>query len=253
MASNLNRTIVHIFSLIGDWERSLYNSANSIDNRSAYMEVTIDSPTFELPVFMASVFSHPDRRWTYDSEQLENYLKDGKGTIVAKLNTENRYCSYSSFAAIMKEVLEESFYRSRLVKVTTKQGENTFDYYVTSGAIFDSNFDPVLLCTWTIERYEDNGTFKCRLVQPIVRIDPDCFIHRPNPIERFISGKFAQTALSITCDPPRTLTNGKKYNNKVLVEINKIPFKIKHADIPSISTTNEELIQLVRDNIDDIT
>lgn len=253
MASNLDRTMRHIFSFGGDWERSFANPANSINSRSAYMEVTIDSPTFELPIFMANVFSPPDRRWLYSSEQLENYLKDGKGTIVAKLNTENRYCNYSSFAAIMKEVLEESFSRSRLVRVVTKQGENLFEYYATLGAIFDSNFDPVLLCTWTIERYEDDGTFKCRLIQPIVRINPECFINRSNPIERFISGKFAQTALSITCNPPRTLTNGKKYNNKVLVEINKIPFKIKHADIPSISTTNEELIQLVKDNIDDIT
>lgn len=253
MASNLNRTIGHIFSLGGDWSRSFDNPDNCIDNRSAYFEVTIDGPTFELPVFMFDVFTFPDRRWQHISAPLENRLKDGKGTIVAKLNTENRYCTYSSFAAIMKEVLEESYNRSRLVRITTKQGENTFVYYATIGAIFNSHFDPVLLCTWTVERYEKNGTFEYRVIQPIVRISPECFMYRNNPIERFISGKFAQTALSIRCNPPYSLTNGAYYNDKVLVEINKIPFNIKRADIPSISTTNEELIQLVKDNIDDIT
>jgi hypothetical protein len=40
--------------------------------------------------------------------------------------------------------------------------------------------------------------------------------------------------------------------NHVKVEIDECPFVIKDTDVPSISVTNEGLLQLVADHIDEI-
>ena len=82
---------------------------------------------------------------------------------------------------------------------------------------------------------------------------------RVDAVERFIINQIIPTALSInylsspSCHRSVIYeSNSTNCNTKVKVLIEKIPFIIKETDVPSISTTNEELLDTALNYIDEI-
>ena len=108
-----------------------------------------------------------------------------------------------------------------------------------------------------IYRDDEQDPFRYKFISPILRVAPEVFINKSNTVERFIINQILPTALSITYLSSPIFHRSMIYesnsgNCKVKVLIEKIPFIIKETDVPSISTTNEELLGTALNYIDEI-
>lgn len=206
-----------------------------VTQKPLYLEVPVKEASFELPCFVAaSVSSIP-------------FYRIGVDTIVVSLDTRNLVPEYSSLMAYMKEVLLNDFGIDRLIRITTEQQGSPKSYYATYGAIFDDAFHPLLMCSRQMQIADRNGEPYLIKRKPIIRVSADCFMMKSNPIERFIAGKFLQTALECRSrcvyipDIP-----------SLSIEIGDFPFRLKSTSTPSISTSNEELLQVAKNNINEV-
>ena len=110
-----------------------------------------------------------------------------------------------------------------------------------------------------IYRDDEQDPFRYKFIRPILRVAPEVFINKSNTVERFIINQIIPTALSVIyLSSPifhRSMlyeSNSSNCDTKVKVLIEKIPFIIKETDVPSISTTNEELLGTALNYIDEI-
>ena len=134
-------------------------------------------------------------------------------------------------------------------------------YYGTQGAVFDKEFDPVMMCSCIVERNKEKEESKSfyKLSKLILRIDPYAFIHKPTSMERFLNNKLITACLENTFFMPSSYL----YRNHlrisrptekfpVKVEIDNCPFTVRSANTPSISTTNQQLLQIALNHIHEI-
>lgn len=255
MPRDLVDTITEIFNFNSYNTRTngvkrYYGAPPPEETKRVYMDIPIDKELFEVPTFAFNTFI--------------NVLKDRRfedNAIVAVLKTLNKTPRYVTLSRYMKDILLEDFISDRLVKLQEKKSTNEFvTYYATHGAIFREDFSPIMMCSWQIKRFKDNnGNYKYDFLRPIMRIDPACYVSKSDPIERFIANKLPVEAFSsIIYNPYRvslpecfTQIDKSQLSVSLKVEIDRCPFVLKHADVPSISTTNESLLQVVIDHINE--
>ena len=253
MARDLEQAIESAFRGMNTYTRGCqywYGDRPIPVSTKKYMEIPIEEDIFELPVFALSDFNELTR----DNKDLSTEA------ITAMLFSLNKEPRYKSLDRYMRDIILEQFTHSRLVKCEVKQGTETILYYGTHGAVFDKYFKPMMMCLWQMKRkWINEETRKYHFIKPILRIDPECYIRQWDPMQRWIAKKAASAALSETIYRPyrRDLTDAFEetpYDSQaeLTVEIGKSPFKIRTADIPSISTTNESLLQLAIDHIDEV-
>lgn len=215
------------------------------DSKSIYLVLPIKD-SFDLPAFAL------------------NALKPDIDYLAVNLQDIGADTSYKSLDAATRDILTINFKRNRLIKLPTKAGEPA--YYGTYGAIFNKDFVPIVMVLWKMQRKavskEDKEdypyTYEYKFVQPILRVNPIVFINRSNSVERYIINKLLSSAVqNYNIDRPRGLgvfiDDTSQYNIfRLKVEIENFSFFIlKKPDVPSISTTNEELLKVVLDNIEE--
>ena len=217
---------------------------------SKYMEIPLDKDQFEIPAFAFKAFLQT--------------IEKGADSIIAWIYNSNFTSVYKSTEAIFRELLSIGYSEGRLMEVRLKAGEPK--YYICYGGVFDEDFTPIAMCSWVIDKihYPDSDAVKYKLVRPILRIDPKCFILKNDSIQRFLAGKFMSTTLGVRILAPspyqynreglysRYIDTSGPSRWKVKAEIDSCPFVIKQGINPSISTSNNDLIQLALDYIDDI-
>lgn len=223
---------------------------NTSSGKKKYLEIPINEDYFELPVFAI--------------EQFINLTKDNKdlstGLITAMLYTYDRTPRYKSLDVYMRDMVMENFTLDRLVKCEVKNGNEMVPYYCTHGAVFDNLYNPIMMFTWQMRRiWLNEETRIYKFIKPILRISPDCYISQQDAMQRWIVKKAAAVGLGTDIRIPfyRDLNDSfvqevDTLDWKLTVEICNSPFKIKTADVPSISTTNENLLQLAIDHIEEI-
>lgn len=234
----LDSIIYNIFKL--NRGSNLYPGENRITSIK-YMEIPVDSDVFEVPLFAFHKFC--------------NMLDKGinANTIVAALYSCGAESSYKSIEAIMRNVLYATF-DSHLSKIQIDGTSNI--YYATMGAVFDKDLNPLMVMSWQMERQNDERepySFK----RPILHITPISFVRKEDPVQRFLVGKMLTTALDMDIPEPYLFTDRLHFKTnessfKIKVEIDDCPFNIKGVDVPSISVTNENLLQLAAEHIDEI-
>ena len=252
MARDLEDAIERVFrgnsSRIGC--RYYYSPRESISGNRKYLEIPINSDVFEMPLFALEAFVN----LTEDNRDLST------NAVTAMLYTLNKEPRYKSLDRYMRDIILEQFASSRLVECEVKQGTENILYYATHGAVFDSHFNPMMMCSWLLKRvWQNEHTRMYRFIKPILRINPDCYISQADPMQRWIAKKAAVVGLSVHLGRPfnHDLTRAFETNvasetTDLTVEICKCPFKIKTADIPSVSTTNDELLQIAIEHIDEV-
>ena len=206
-----------------------------------YMEIPVDSDVFEVPLFAFRTFCY----------MLDKGIN--ASTIVAALYSCGAESSYKSIEAIMRNVLYTTF-GCHLSKIQIDGTSNI--YYATMGAVFDKDLNPLMVMSWQMERQNDERepyNFK----RPILHITPISFVRKEDPVQRFLVGKMLTTALDMDIPEPYLFTNRLHFKTnessfKIKVEIDDCPFNIKGVDVPSISVTNENLLQLAAEHIDEI-
>lgn len=252
MSRNLLWAVVNMFEN-NTWSHC-HRPWQHVDHNSnvKYMEIPITGSTFELPLFATDTFY-----------KLVLKEKDDKvDAIVVTLNTQERMSRYKSLERAMTDVLTENYFYGRLALIEVKQGNEMVPYYGTQGAVFDKEFDPVMMCSCIVERNKENEESKSfyKLSKLILRIDPYAFIHKPTSMERFLNNKLITACLENTFYMPSPNLPGNHLLRisrptekfPVKVEIDDCPFTVRPADTPSISTTNQQLLQVAIDHINEI-
>lgn len=248
---DLKTAISYCFECIAADSYSI-NRRISFTDKSSYMLVPTKGDNIEIPTM--AIYSLP-------AVEEKILKKESIDTLVINLNNNGGYSSYKSVSASIRDAFTVLYKNAHLRKLVTV-GDPEKTYYGTYGAIFDENFKPIVMLSWELKkiyRDDDQNPFRYKFIRPILRVAPEVFINKSNSVERFIINKIIPTALSITyLNSPschRSViyeSNSTNYDTKVKVLIEKIPFIIKETDVPSISTTNEELLDIALNYIDEI-
>ncbi len=222
----------------------------SFTDKSSYMLIPVTGDNIEIPTM--TMFSLPT---------LENRIlqKEPIDALAVNLNNNGGYSTFKSVSASIRDaftILYKNAHLRRLIAV----GDPEKTYYGTYGAIFDENFKPIVMLSWELKkiyRDDEQDPFRYKFIRPILRVAPEVFINKSNTVERFIINQIIPTALSINYLSSPIFHRSMIYesnsgNCKVKVLIEKIPFIIKETDVPSISTTNEELLDTAMNYIDEI-
>ena len=219
------------------------NTSNTPITVKKYMEIPIGSDVFELPLFAFE-----------DFKKMHQNKKEGD-IIVASLYSCGQTSNYKSLDSIMKDVLS-TYFDKHLCKVQIPNSPNT--YYATFGAVFDENFTPLMMLSWIMERgVSEEGVIKYRYKKPLLRLNPYPCLNKEDALQKFICGRWMTTALGTRVCTPSTYGLGNSieptyFSFGVKIEIDECPFVIRGTDVPSISVTNEDLLQLAADHIDEI-
>ena len=210
-----------------------------------YAEIPISGDSFEIPVFAIPAFAAAIK----ESNNVD--------VIAVRLNTLDYEAGYKGVERNLIDILIEKYDDSSLVRLETKQGEETITYYGTHGAIFNYNFTPLAVFYWLIDKINVEGVTKYKFVKPILRIDRSVFIYRGDSVERFITNKMLNTSLEeAVYSPYQWAVNDcfieSREDHQVKVEIDGHLLQIRDIDHPSISTTNKDLLKLAIDHIDEV-
>ena len=221
-----------------------YNSQNYL-----YMNVPAFKDTFEIPVFLLqylTIYRNLIHQETPDS-------------FTVFLNYKNLKSSYKSLSSQICSLLVQSFPENRLIRICLRAKEAEIAYYITHGAIFNKDFFPIMMMSWKYEKIpSEDTTLLCRYkpVQPILRISPSVFTDNSDSVTRFIINHILSTALECRCFSPHIYHNDLFIRDDtffdIKVDIGNFPFSFTKANAPSVSTTNEELLNVALNNIDEI-
>ena len=227
--------------------RQFYGQSNLSTHTTTtkHMEIPISSKTFELPLFAFEGF----KRMNIEHRE--------SSTIVASLYSCGLSSDYKSLDSIMKDVLSTRFDK-HLCKIQIPNSPNV--YYATFGAVFDENLTPLMMLSWIMERRaKENGVVKYHYKKPLLRLNPYPCLNKEDALQKSICGRWMTTALGCFIHAPifydcDNFIEQPDYSQSyhVKVEIDECPFTIRGTDVPSISVTNEELLQLAADHIDEV-
>lgn len=248
---NLKTAISYCFECVAADNYSPSRRINFTD-KSSYMLIPVTGDNIEIPTM--AMYSLP----TVENKILQ---KEPIDALVVNLNNNGGYSSFKSVSASIREAFTILYKNAHLRKLITV-GDPEKTYYGTYGAIFDENFKPIVMLSWELEKiYRDDELhpFRYKFIRPVLRVAPEVFINKSNTVERFIINQIIPTALSInylsspSCHRSMIYeSNSTNCNTKVKVLIEDCPFVIKETDVPSISTTNEELLDTALNYIDEI-
>lgn len=215
---------------------------SSAEVKPKYMTIFIDKDKFEVPTFALYAL---------------NKISALFGSIVAKLRYVGTNSRYKTINASLRNGLSYNYKNIFLYKLPSV-GDPERTYYVTQGCIFDEELNPIMVLTWEIEREPHKDlpkTFMYSFIKPVLRVVPEVVIYKANALERYIVNKIIPTVLnSPYISSPRIGNELFKEGciDKPKVIIDSIPFTVKSTSTPSISTTNEELMKVALDNLEEL-
>ena len=244
MRDQLDRSVLSMFD---GTHRVCHKSVNPHPHLGTkfYMEIPIEKDVFELPTMALRHF--------FDLVKEDKDLSMGKIVAILK-NYGVPY--FKTLNRNMQDIIWTDFNCSRLTELKINQGDGpTLYYYATNGAVFDSDMLPVMLATWKIERRQVDGRRLYRFIKPILHISTNCFLSQSDPMQRWICKKMSATCLkspyNIYALRGCLAIERSIRSIEPSIEISDIPFEIIKTEAPSVSTTDQDLLQIAADNITD--
>lgn len=246
--ASLSETLCRCFENDISLRRPSDGNIYSDEGRTSLSFMTIplkENDVFEVPVNALRPLS-----------DIKNNL-DTVGSLAMALTPSDFVPYYKTLDATVRHSLFRYTEGAKLLRITNMADAGP--YYCSFGAIYDSDYYPIMMCSWlvqAIKQPEDSEIpYTIHLVKPILRVDPQVFIDKSNPVERYIVNKIVPSALTISPGhcyrlPYRLSDSNQSF--RVKVEIDKCPFRITKPVTPTIETTNEALLSVALDNIDDI-
>ena len=184
-----------------------------------------------------------------------NDKEDNVEALVVQLVADNKIPEHKTLDSIMRQVLFSSYPEEKLILIKTSFVGQPRKYYASRGLITDDQFNPMMMCTWQVVRMDTYNPCHYMFIRPVLHINPYCFIHQEDAVQRFISKKLPATALEMLLH-----LNARGYTERleqapdiaVKVVIDGMPFPLVEPDTPSISTTSQELLQLANKYLEEL-
>lgn len=215
------------------------------EERSMILPIAYDE-VMELPTFLM--------RTSLVSPGLHSKSNDA---LVVNLCTQNKASTYKSMDAKVRNLISLSFSNYKLTSLE-EDGTNGRRYYMTQGAIFDEKFNPVMMMLWQIRLDTVGTSMMLRAIRPILRISPDV-MRKSDKVQRFILNRVLPATLEIRNlyidNLIPEISNYREDRDKsfsIKVEIDQPSFPLKRIEYPSVSTTNEKLLDIALDHIDEM-
>lgn len=216
---------------LGDTLRNIYRGRYGYRSRNNLFLIE-NNPVaqMEIPVNKEGIFECP----TLVLQNVTDIPKD-TDIIVAPFLYGGFPPGYSTFDTNIKYMLC-STWDHHLISFSVDDKS----YYIVNGGILDRDLKVKALCSWEVD-LRDNSSELYPLIKmkPVLRISPECF-EKKDTIEKFIAGRLFSQATTAVIP-----SNGDNYRIKIIID--DIPFKVKKPDVPSVSTTNEELFELAKE------
>lgn len=219
------------------------------------IEIPLCVDTIEMPTFAMQAF-----------QEKIGGLRNNVDAIVMKLHTQNRIPRYKTVSRYMKTVLlntrgNDDIFR---LEIPIDNSAECKVYYGMHGAIFDEHLKPIVLCSWILRKmkytFVDVTEDKYQFIRPIVRINPSIYLSQKDAMEKFIVRNFMPGVLSARVRFAPGVNSGyfdysrlNAFGMPVKLEFDECPFKLVPITPPSIMTTNEMLIDTLKEHINDFT
>lgn len=256
MIRDIKGLLQEIFYQCNCPRNNYWNTPKDNFSTMRYLEIPFSRGMIEVPTFAFNGFL---------KAAIEDY-PDLPAFLVAKLKVSTHNTYFRTMDSIAKSLMPLEFKEERLCHF--QLSEDSPIYYMSHGLILNADFKPLVMCSWILEEMlssEEIGS-KYRFVRPIVRISPSCFLEEPNTVSRFITNRLFKNAMNLEVSLP---TMSQTYDvpwgqavsvigedlisrRKVTVEIGNIPFNSRYKDSPSISTTNDKIMEIARSCVSDI-
>lgn len=217
---------------------------------SIFLDIPLSSKYIEVPVFAMDRFTGLKKETLIEHED--------SITLSAYLQPSNLKSSYKSLERGLQDLLPKSF-TGYLYNCPVTQAGETKVYFVTHGMILDPTMKPLMMATWQLEKISE--VWACK--RPLLRLDSGCFTNIPGAMEKIIIKKILPLVLMRPVNSYNSVENNSWYRPRIIsssfsikVEIESaidMPFKFFKTESPSISTTNESLLQLALEHIDELT
>lgn len=199
-----------------------------IKNNIRFLDISISEDMFEIPL--------------YAFDFLNQIAYKDYSTISTILNSGHRNSGYKTINSAVVNYINKSS-AGYFISYTTKNKDNeSVTYYISGGAIFNSDFKCIAMCSALVKKEVEYGEVVYKNIKPIFRIDPECFSADKDEVQKYISGKMFSTVMNIS----------NEYNMGIKVEIDTIPFIAREVEKPSASTNRQQLLKLVEQHIDEL-
>lgn len=240
--------IFYNFPTTLEFENSSTNNLfNTYELNKAFLSINtnLESSTLEIPCFQISTVGY-----LISDGIIHSPSEDENSNYATKLVVP-LYVSESYPRRTADSIIRNLFdvHATGLQKVTTNKGEV---YLGNRGIILDSNYNILIICTWSFKKGEDNHYY---FHKPIVRVNPSVLTSN-KIVEKNILKKIIPHYLELE-STRCTSSYGFVVSNNVTVqkiqviiddEINNFIYKPEITD----KFTEEELHQTLIDNIGDI-
>lgn len=218
------------------------------------IEIPLCVDTIEIPTFAMNTFQ----------EKIDSL--GNVDAIIMRLHTQNKIPRYKTVSRYMKTILLNTRGNNDIfrLEIPIDNSAECKVYYGMHGAIFDEHLKPIVLCSWILRKvrmsFGDMTEDRYQFIRPIVRINPSIYLSQKDAMEKFIvrnfmpgilSAKirFAPVVNSVYFNYSRLTRSGMS----VKLEFDECPFKLVPITPPSVMTTNETLIDTLKEHIDDFT
>lgn len=219
------------------------------ERKSRYLTIPLNTEEIELPLFVVNTLH------TIIHSKRKNINLDSDNLVV-EMHTSSKCGTYKTIDANIRQIIGASFTNS-LMKITLKDSSTV--YYGTYGALFDKDLNPLMMLIWKVKRtplnnLEEDSKEWFTPIKPIIRVSPR-IAQRENSMERYIFNKIITEGLALNnldgiCSYIFYYSPQKTFSTQVIID--EFPFLISDPAIPSISTTNKELIDTALAYIDDM-
>lgn len=217
-----------------------------------FMEIPLVGDTFRVPLLATRQFMDS---WREHCE---------KGTpmidcIAAYLSCTGASTDYKTINPIMDNVLNKECSCGQLLSIHPRG--QSFQYYGCAGAIFDEDLKPMAVQAWVFHKKKaiENGKDieQLTLVRPELWVNPEAYLNKADMVQKFIANKMIGTLVgTVVYKPDRFYGSAfdfnSAYNIQVRIILDQWPYKVRKVSTPSISTSNEELIQLALDHKEEL-
>lgn len=202
----------------------------------------------EVPFFIISLYNKFFFNKLYDK---------GFKNIAIPLFRAYKFMRYRTLPANFKDCFSSAFSLYGL-KMLTNEPKG---YYASPGIIFDSDYKA--LCAFTVKThfYDKDGHLQLEYVDPLFRVAPEAFFNKNDNVCKFIRNSLIPYMLDLDTSvwvPNNTGNNSYTYDRNYCpivcphVDIGSIGLNIFPVSEPSISVTNDTLLKVVSDNLEDI-